>query len=159
MADDDRNDQLLTLMAADQANLDADFTFVDDGLELLTRLNRYGTEQTLPHLILLDLHMPKLAGHHTLTQLQAHPILWRIPVIVFSSSTRRQDIEQSIDNGARWFETKPSDFNELVTFLKTLPDKAANDHYTIETTTNQHGNPCLHEYLDLTEIDLRDNPL
>lgn len=124
MADDDRNEQLLTVLAAEEANVNAEFTFVDDGAQLLIYLNQRVATGALPGLILLDLRMPILDGHRTIRQLQAHPVLWQIPVIAFSSSTREEDRQRSIDAGAQWFETKPSDYGEMVKFIESLPDRA-----------------------------------
>lgn len=124
MADDDHNDHLLITMASESAGLDAEFIFHDDGSMLLHRLEKLVGLDALPDLILLDLRMPGLDGHRTLEALQAHPILWQIPVVVFSTSTRRADETQAYANGAHWFVTKPSSFDGMVEFARTLPNRA-----------------------------------
>lgn len=125
MADDDENDQLLMVLAAEEAGIKAHFTFVDDGLKLIDHLKRLHASNRLPNLIVLDLRMPMLDGHGALDELQAHPDLWQIPVVVFTSSTRRSDVERSLEAGARWFETKPSVFSQLVDVVRTFPRRAA----------------------------------
>lgn len=132
MADDDRNDHLLLLMAAEAAGIDADFEFVDDGSSLLLHLADVGDAADLPDLIVLDLRMPGLDGHRTLEELHSHPVLWQIPVIIFTSSTRRSDEVKSFSRGARWFETKPSDFDALVDFARSLPDRAHQGEYSLQ---------------------------
>ncbi len=124
MADDDRNDHLLLLMAAEEAGVVADFTFLDDGSTLMFHLADISDTADLPNLIILDLRMPGLDGHRTLDELQAHPVLWQIPVVVFTSSTRWSDEVRSFDRGARWVETKPSEFEDLLTFVRSLPARA-----------------------------------
>ncbi len=132
MADDDPNEHLLTVLAAEEAGIGAEFTFVDDGTELLVALNQHLEENSLPDLILLDLRMPRLDGHRTLVQLQAHPVLWQIPVVVFSTTTRREDFEKSFRSGARWVETKPGKFSDMVDFIKSLPARATHEHYAFD---------------------------
>ena len=131
MADDDHNDHLLMTMAADTAGLDVEFIFHDDGSMLLHRLDKLVGLDALPDLILLDLRMPGLDGHRTLEALPAHPTLWQIPVVVFSTSTRRSDETQAYANGAHWFVTKPSNFDGLVEFARTLPSRANTIPYEI----------------------------
>lgn len=120
MADDDRNDQLLTVMAAEEAGHPIDFRFVDDGSDLMMMLSLINRLEDLPDLIILDLRMPRLDGHRTLDRLQAHPVLWQVPVMVFSTSSRQADVNLSLDLGARRFETKPADFTGMVAFIHRL---------------------------------------
>ncbi|MEZ5375569.1 MAG: response regulator [Acidimicrobiales bacterium] len=120
MADDDYNDHLFMLMAAEEARLDADFRFLDDGAQLMLALTSVNDPTDLPDIIVLDLRMPRLDGHGTLKQLQEHPDLWQIPVIVYTSSTRPVDQTTSFDRGARWFETKPSRFPDMVAFARRI---------------------------------------
>ena len=159
MADDDRNEQLLTVLAAEEANVNAEFTFVDDGTQLLMYLNKRLEAGTLPELILLDLRMPILDGPRTLGQLQDHPVLWQIPVVAFSSSTRSEDRDRSLAAGAKWFQTKPSEYSEMVKFIESLPEKAFSGTYdlgdrNIDLTRND-GLGTL-DTIDLDELDLDD---
>jgi len=130
MADDDSNDQLLMSMAADDSGIDADFVFVDNGAKLLIYLNSIMHEAELPDLIVLDLRMPGLDGHRTLDELQKHPTFWQIPVVVFTSSTRPVDEVISFERGARWFETKSSDYESMISFVRSLQQRAAQRPYS-----------------------------
>ena len=125
MADDDRNDQLLMVMAAEEAGEPINFQFVDDGSDLMILLAGVTSIDDLPDLIVLDLRMPRLDGHRTLDRLQAHPVLWQVPVIVFSTSNRLRDEALSLDLGARAFETKPSSFSGMVSFVHRISSLAA----------------------------------
>lgn len=129
MADDDRNDHLMMLMAADTTDLEVEFTFVDDGLDLMFALARCGRVAELPDLIILDLRMPGLDGHRTLDELQTHPVLCRIPVVVFSSSSRAADRTGSYQRGALSYQTKPSSFSELAMFVRSLPGRCRQVDY------------------------------
>ncbi len=135
MADDDYNDHLFMLMAAEEAGLDADFRFLDDGAQLMLALTSIIEPADLPDIIVLDLRMPRLDGHSTLKQLQDHPDLWQIPVIVYTSSTRPVDQTTSFDRGARWFETKPSRFPDMVSFARRIAQYAATSNHSSAPTT------------------------
>ncbi|MEM9202520.1 MAG: response regulator [Actinomycetota bacterium] len=124
MTDDDHNDHLLVTMAAEAAGLDAEFIFHDDGSMLLHRLELLIGLDSLPDLLILDLRMPGLDGHRTLEALQRHDVLWQIPVVVFSTSTRQADEARAYANGAHWFVTKPSTFDGMVDFAKSLEWRA-----------------------------------
>ncbi len=125
MADDDKDDQLLVMLAAEEAGLNASFTFLDNGVELMTYLDQRADSANLPNLIVLDLRMPILDGHRTLEAIQNHSGLWHLPVIIFSSSVRHSDRSKSMEKGARWFETKPSEFSELVSVVSTFEQRAS----------------------------------
>ncbi len=129
MADDDHNDHLLVKMAAEEAEINADFAFVDDGAKLMIHLAGVALVDDLPQLIIMDLRMPGFDGHRTLDELQAHPVLWQIPVVIFTSSTRRTDEVASFARGARWVDTKPSNFGGLIDFVLSLPERAASQPY------------------------------
>ncbi len=156
MADDDRNDHLLVLMAADAAGLQANFTFVDSGAKLMYHLAGIETTNDLPDLILLDLRMDGLDGHRTLEELQAHPVLWQVPVVIFSSSTRTRDVRKSYEGGARHYETKPSDFDELVSFMRRLPHFAECEDYTEADAGPLANDACLAALAHDVIADLED---
>ena len=145
MADDDRNDQLLMSMAADDAGLNAEFVFVDTGAQLLCYLTDAEREVDLPDLVILDLRMPGLDGHRTLDEMQKHPVLWQIPVVVFTSSTRPIDELMSFERGARWFETKSSEYHQVVEFTKSLASRVADRPYFI---MNDEGDDATKSLID-----------
>lgn len=169
MADDDRNDQLLTVMAAEETGHQINFQFVDDGSDLMMLLSVINRLDDLPDVIILDLRMPRLDGHRTLDRLQAHPVFWQIPVLVFSTSSRRADILLSLDLGARRFETKPDDFSGMVEFIHRLVG-VARDRQPYEDRDNLLADSGIHAGLlgpDLTadfedflleEVDLGNRP-
>ena len=120
MADDDRQEHLLMVMAAENASTPLIFDFVPDGGQLLTELYVPTSIEQLPNAIILDLRMPGFDGAHTLKELQQHPMFWQIPVVVFSSSARRKDEMMAYERGAVLFETKPSSFSEMEQFLERV---------------------------------------
>jgi len=124
LAEDDPDDQLLVRRAFAAADLTLDLRFVNDGEELLDYLyQRAGhTEETSPRpgLILLDLNMPKKNGREALKEIKADPEIKHIPVIVLTTSKRKEDILQSYAMGASSYIVKPVVFSDLVEVIKTL---------------------------------------
>lgn len=123
MVDDDPSEHVLMLAAAKEVDVPSDFTFFDDGADALLHLQRTGVDD-LPDVIVLDLRMPGLDGHSTLDELQADPVLWQVPVVVFTSSPRRSDADTAIDRGAVSYVVKPSDFDTMVSNVSDLCDLA-----------------------------------
>lgn len=123
VAEDDAHDQMLMVMAAQDAGSDIEFGFVSDGEQLLDLLRHRAAAGTQPDLVVLDMRMPKLDGHEVLDALRQEPAIGPRIVGVFSSSYRQQDIEKSIEKGAAWHEVKPSKFEDLVEFVNRIADQ------------------------------------
>jgi len=73
--------------------------------------------ESLPHIILLDLKLPKLDGLAVLRKLRMHDATRDIPVVTFSSNYTHDDVLMSYKVGANTFVSKPTDlvqFNELI---------------------------------------------
>jgi CheY-like chemotaxis protein/anti-sigma regulatory factor (Ser/Thr protein kinase) len=67
-----------------------------------------------PDLILLDLHLPDIAGAVVLEQLQANPATTAIPVLVLSADVTGRETRRLCAAGARAVLTKPLDLIELL---------------------------------------------
>lgn len=83
--------------------------------------------QPLPQLIFLDLNMPKMNGKQCLQALKANTRLQHIPVIMYTTSSHSRDIEETMQNGAISFITKPSHISELRTILSSLANNTGNN--------------------------------
>ena len=117
LADDDEDDRFLIREAFQRQFSSCQVTTADNGEELLEMLrDMEGNDSlatTLPDLILLDLNMPRLDGRDALKIIKQNP-RWRlIPVVIMTTSDAASDVEQSYQNGANSFITKPATFQEL----------------------------------------------
>lgn len=88
------------------------------GAALLTHLQSILPEE-YPSLIMLDFFMPVLDGLKTLRQLKANENYQQIPVVMWSGSSRPEDISQAYRLGARAFHTKPVLFEDWQEQLQT----------------------------------------
>jgi CheY-like chemotaxis protein len=79
-----------------------------------------------PDLILLDLHLPDMAGHELLALLKSEPATARIPVFVLSADATPSQVERLQAAGAAAYMTKPIDVARLLSAVEsTLPAPAA----------------------------------
>ncbi len=77
----------------------------------------------LPHLILLDMHLPDLSGLELLRRLKADPATATIPVVVVSADATAQQVDTALDAGAVRYLTKPVSVNELLATIDDLLDR------------------------------------
>ncbi len=95
--------------------------WVRDGEELVEYLNsteKSGDQHKVkPHIILLDLNMPKKDGREALQEIKLNKKFKNIPVIVLTTSQAKIDIQRAYDLGANSFIQKPfkyADFHSMM---------------------------------------------
>ncbi|GIK19960.1 MAG: response regulator [Leptolyngbya sp. PLA2] len=125
VAEDDADDRLITREAWDEADLDNDLRFVEDGEELLDYLFRRGRYAAVdaaprPGLILLDLNMPKVDGRDALREIREHETLRCVPVVVLTTSGAAEDVAWAYDTGANSYMRKPSTYSGLSETVKAI---------------------------------------
>ena len=76
----------------------------------------------LPGLVLLDLNLPYWSGFEVLEWIRQQPEFRRVPVVVFSSSNRPDDIARAYDAGANGYLVKPNALGELTSLVLALRD-------------------------------------
>jgi CheY-like chemotaxis protein len=124
VADDEPTDNLLLALAALDADIEMNFTFAEDGEELLRILIERVTAGNAPDVVVLDIRMPRLSGLEALAAMSLAQSLRRIPVVIFTTSRRSADLERGLSLGATKFAIKPSSYPELVTFANDLVEIA-----------------------------------
>ncbi len=72
----------------------------------------------LPHIILLDLKLPKLDGLAVLRTLRGHDETRDIPILVFSAEYTQDDVQMSYRAGANSFVAKPTDLVQFAEFFR-----------------------------------------
>lgn len=115
IADDDADDRDLFEDAITDANASVDSA--SDGFELMQMLKN---GLTLPDCIFLDLNMPEKSGKECLQEIRGHERLKHVPVIVYSTSSSKKDIDDTFELGANLYITKPNSFTELKNTVKSI---------------------------------------
>ena len=132
MADGDPEEHLLMSAFASRWTPELEFTFARDGGDLLLQLAFIDSVDALPNAIVLNYHMSRRSGFQALCELQAHPVLWQIPVIVVADNFRSDEEAASYRAGARWFQRKPHTLEEMHELVDRIEDLAA-DPYTYQS--------------------------
>jgi CheY-like chemotaxis protein len=117
LADDDEEDQELIREAIIAEVPGARVTTVGNGEQVFSYLEG---RQPLPSLIILDYKMPLLNGVETLERLGGNTRYASIPVVVWSTSNRKEYVDICLGKGALRFYTKPNDPRELKTIIANL---------------------------------------
>jgi CheY-like chemotaxis protein len=95
-----------------------------DGRAALAFLRREGAHANAPRpaIIWLDLNLPTVHGRDVLANVKSDPDLRSIPVLVFSSSSAAEDIQDSYERGANAYLVKPFDLKDLVNVVTVSVD-------------------------------------
>ena len=115
LAEDVEGDQFLFMEAVNGMEINATIYTVNDGVQLMNHLVEQ--DAPLPHLLFLDLNMPRKNGFECLKEIRSNEKLKDIPIAIYSTSASEKDIDETFNNGANIFIKKPNDFNLLKQIL------------------------------------------
>ncbi|HLX69740.1 MAG TPA: response regulator, partial [Verrucomicrobiae bacterium] len=73
-----------------------------------------------PHIVVLDLKMPRMDGFQFLKWLRGDEKLAALPVLIFTASMSREDKSRAIAEGASSYFIKPSSFDALVKMVEGM---------------------------------------
>lgn len=98
---------------------------VEDGAEALDYLYGAGKytdrkQYPLPHLMLLDLRLPKIDGLEVLKAVKSDEALRPLPVVILTTSDAERDMAMAYEYNANSYVTKPVNFEEFSKLLKDL---------------------------------------
>ena len=125
LVEDDPGDQELTRRAFEDSKIRNELYTAENGQEALDYLYRRGKfadakSSPRPHLILLDLNMPKMDGKEFLVEIGSDPDLKRIPVVMLTTSKQHEDVLRSYDLGVSSYISKPVCLEQFINVIKTL---------------------------------------
>jgi CheY-like chemotaxis protein len=124
LVEDNPGDARLAQEALKEGRMSSRLKVVVDGVEAMTYLNRQSPyeDATRPHLVLLDLNLPRKDGRQVLAEMKADVELRRIPVVVLTTSQAEQDIMRSYDLHANCYITKPVDLDRFISVVKSIEE-------------------------------------
>jgi len=99
--------------------------WVPDGeqaLDYLFRRGEYTDPDTSPrpHVILLDLRLPKIDGLEVLKEIKNDKSLKKIPVVILTTSKAEKDVTKAYMNHANSYLVKPVDFEKFSRMMDDL---------------------------------------
>jgi len=124
LVDDDPGDVLITRESLAESRLGCDLAVVSDGADALDYLHKRGDHVgvTTPHLVLLDLNLPKVSGREVLAEAKASPHLAHIPIVVLTTSAAEEDVVRTYELHANAFITKPVDFDQFHAVIRSIDE-------------------------------------
>lgn len=93
----------------------------DEALDFIHRRGDY-TDVSRPDLIFLNLHISGGTGKDVLVELNEHPPLHRIPVLVFTASDMTEDIAKSYELNANAYLQRPSTAEAFEELAQAIED-------------------------------------
>src|SRR4029453_2643822 len=118
LADDDEDDRMIFKDALDAVKVKSKVTLVNDGVQLMDYLQN--VDGDLPHIVFLDLNMPRKSGIECLLEIRSDRKLKNLSIAIYSTSASEVDIEDTFVKGANVYIKKPNDFNTLVKILQEV---------------------------------------
>lgn len=116
IADDDEDDRSMFLDAVKESNLPIQVIAAEDGLRLLCILSE--AEKCLPDIIFLDINMPGKNGLKCLEEIRSsEDSFGKVKIIMLSTSSDPENIDNSLKLGADFYAVKPSSFLGLKKML------------------------------------------
>lgn len=149
LADDDTDDCGFFEEALNELPVSWKLTAVHDGEQLMRLLNEESGK--LPHILFLDLNMPRKNGFECLAEIKGNKKLKDLPVIILSTSYEQDVVNLLFQNGAQYFIRKPSTFarfKKIILFTLTLISKQqvtqpAKEHFVLTVENSQPLQPII----------------
>jgi CheY-like chemotaxis protein len=113
IADDNQPNR--ELLEAYLAEVDCQVEHAVDGQDTIDKVKSFQ-----PHLILLDVMMPKLSGFEVCQKLKADPVTRKIMVLMVTALNEAGDIERAVQAGTNDFISKPVNKLELLSRVKNM---------------------------------------
>ena len=124
LVEDNLGDLRLTQEALKDAKVANTLHVVEDGVLALDFLHRRPpfAEAPRPDLILLDLNLPRKNGREVLAEIKSDERFRAIPVVILTTSQAEEDVLRAYDLHANCYITKPVDFTQFTTIVRTIED-------------------------------------
>ncbi|MDO7172668.1 response regulator [Mariniflexile sp. AS56] len=119
LAEDDPDDREFFEDALKRVSIPTVLTLSNDGVELMGNL-KILTQHPPPHLIFLDLNMPKMDGFQCLQEIRNTPKYKEIPIVIFSTTNSDEAVNKTYDLGANFFIRKPPSFALLIKAIEKM---------------------------------------
>ena len=124
LVEDNLGDARLATEALKEAKVRNTLHIVGDGVEALLFLRKEGkySQSPRPHVILLDLNLPKKDGREVLAEIKNDADLKRIPVVILTISKAEEDILKAYNLHANCYITKPLDLGQFIKVIQSIED-------------------------------------
>jgi CheY-like chemotaxis protein len=111
----DDNEANVELLEAYLSDMDVETAVAVDGQDTLDKTASFD-----PHLILLDVMMPKLSGFEVCQKLKSDPKTRRVMVLMVTALNEHGDMERAVESGTDDFLSKPVNKEALVKRVENM---------------------------------------
>jgi CheY-like chemotaxis protein len=122
LVEDNEGDILLTMEALEDSKIINKVTVLKDGKAAIDFFESVNDKNELPHLVLLDINLPKRSGHEVLRYIKKSERYNQIPVIMLTTSSAEKDILSAYKHYANCYITKPIDVAEFINAIAKIED-------------------------------------
>lgn len=119
LVDDDIDDSYIFNTAVQQSNMPIELSIAEDGQKLFNFLDRNPT----PDVIFMDINMPFKNGIECLGEIRANQKYSSIPIVMYSTTSNRLNVEACYNAGANLYVVKPNTFDQVDRMVQRLCSK------------------------------------
>lgn len=109
LVDDDEDDFVFFTEAVKNLPYRIKLSFAENGEILLKFLDK----EKLPDIIFLDLNMPGKNGKECLNVIRSNHTFDKLPIIIYSTSNEKTDIDSCYNGKANFYVVKPSSISRI----------------------------------------------
>src|SRR5579863_1004142 len=122
LVEDNEGDILLTTEAFEESKIVNKIIPLKDGKQAIDFFESIKKQEEVPHIVLLDINLPKVSGHEVLTYIKSSEKYKSIPVIMLTTSSAEKDILQCYKNHVNCYITKPIDVSDFMKAITKIED-------------------------------------
>ncbi|MGB3546620.1 MAG: response regulator [Saprospiraceae bacterium] len=122
LIEDDPLDAALAIRNLRKGGMQEEIVHLSDGQEFLTYLKEDPARLKNASLVMLDLKMPRFSGFDVLQAMKDDNLLGHFPIVVFSSSRDRGDVERAYALGCNAYVLKPISPTEYRSTIMQIQD-------------------------------------
>jgi CheY-like chemotaxis protein len=135
LVEDNEGDIVLTQIAFETCKLETELLIARNGKEAIDFLFQRGeyVHAKRPDLILLDINLPIFNGLEVLRQVKADSNLKKIPVIMLTTSSNLNDIDEAYRNHCNSYVKKPLEMSDFLDAIMKI------EEFWLHVTTSPEG--------------------
>ncbi len=121
IVEDNPTDEIVLRRAILEEGLEVNIVVMKDGEKALDYLEKCSDENA-PHVVIIDLNLPKRDGLEVLRKCRFRPALTQTKTLIFTSSDEPSDHSRSDLLGAHAYLRKPNHLNQYKTVVTKIRD-------------------------------------
>lgn len=124
LVEDNEGDIVLTKEALEEKKVISKVSVAKNGKEAIDFVFQRGAfkDAERPDLILLDINMPLKNGHEVLEVIKSNENTKKIPVVMLTTSSSKNDINKAYKLNANCYITKPVEIEDFMKTITTIED-------------------------------------